>query len=394
MGGMVIVGAGECGVRAAFTLREEGYEGTVTLVGEEPHLPYERPPLSKNAPPAVKLIAEETRYRDLSIDLLRGTRGERIDRKNRRLVLADGRTLDYDRLLIATGARARRFPGMEKARTLRGVDDADAILSAIDAGTKLVIIGGGFVGLELAATARGLGAVVAVVEAADRLMARAVPAEIAAMFEDRHRQEGVRLRLGAKVEALEEHAVELADGSRIEADIIVAGIGAEPITGLAADAGLAVDNGIVVDGCLRTADPSIFAAGDCCSFPYRGAPVRLESWRCAQDQGAHAARAMLGCGDSFGRVPWFWSDQYDLGLQVAGLALADRPFLRREAGDGAFVLFQLDGQGRVLSASGVGPGNAVARDISIAEKLIERGIAVAPEVLCDPGTRLKQLLKG
>lgn len=394
MGGMVIVGAGECGVRAAFTLREEGYEGTVTLVGEEPHLPYERPPLSKNAPPAVKLIAEETRYRDLSIDLLRGTRGQRVDRENRRLVLADGRTLDYDRLLIATGARARRFAGMEKARTLRSVGDADAILSAIGAGTKLVIIGGGFIGLELAATARGLGAEVTVLEAADRLMARAVPAEIAAMFEDRHRQEGVRLRLGAKVEALEEHAVVLADGSRIEADIVVAGVGAEPITGLAADAGLAVDNGIVVDRCLRTADSSIFAAGDCCSFPYRGAPVRLESWRCAQDQGAHAARAMLGCGDSFVRVPWFWSDQYDLGLQVAGLALADRPFLRREVGDGAFVLFQLDGQGRVLSASGVGTGNAVARDISIAEKLIERGIVVAPEVLCDPGTRLKQLLKG
>ncbi|KJS10999.1 MAG: ferredoxin reductase, partial [Hoeflea sp. BRH_c9] len=187
MAGMVIVGAGECGVRAAFALREEGYAGKLTLIGNEPHLPYERPPLSKGFPVEPKPIAAERAYAENGIELLRGVTVAQIDPQARTVLLGDDRSLAYDKLLIATGARARLFPGLEKALTLRTVDDAKAILGAITGESHLAIIGGGFVGLELAATARRLGAKVTVVEAADRLMARAVPVEIAAVAAERHR---------------------------------------------------------------------------------------------------------------------------------------------------------------------------------------------------------------
>lgn len=392
--GVVIIGAGECGVRAAFALRDAGFAGAVTLIGAEPHLPYERPPLSKNAPAAQKIIVEEARYGDAGIALRRGARVARIDPAGRTVALADGARLAYDKLLIATGARARIFPGMEAARTLRSLDDATTILGALGPGTRLAIIGGGFIGLELAATARGLGATVSVIEAADRLMARGVPAGIAAIFEARHRAEGVRLFLSARVLRVDGTAIALADGQRIEADLVVAGVGAAPDTQLAKDAGLAVADGILVDHRLKTGDAHIFAAGDCCNFPYRGGRVRLESWRCAQDQGAHAARAMLGDDEAFARTPWFWSDQYDLGLQVAGLPDPARPFIRRDLGNGAFILFQTDATGALSSASGVGVGNAVARDISIAEKLIERAVPIAAGQLADADANLKKLLKG
>ncbi|MCR4269010.1 NAD(P)/FAD-dependent oxidoreductase [Nitratireductor sp. ZSWI3] len=391
--GIVIIGAGECGVRAAFALREEGYRGAVTLIGAEPHLPYERPPLSKGGP-LPKVIAEEARYGEADITLRRAVRVTGIDTAARAVALSDGSILPYDKLLIATGAQARRFPGMEAAGTLRSLDDASAILGALRPGARLAVIGGGFIGLELAATARRLGAGVTVIEVAERLMARVVPAEIAAVFEARHRAEGVDLILSATVAGVDPIAVVLGDGRRIEADIVVAGVGAVPDTRLAEEAGLAVADGIVVDHRLKTQDAHIFAAGDCCRFPYRGSHVRLESWRCAQDQGAHAARAMLGAEDPFSRTPWFWSDQYDLGLQVAGLPDPARPFIRRDLGEEAFVLFQLDDAGLLSSASGVGFGNAVARHISVAEKLIERAVPVPPAQLSDAKINLKKLLKG
>ncbi|WP_048645888.1 NAD(P)/FAD-dependent oxidoreductase [Nitratireductor soli] len=393
--GMIIIGAGECGVRAAFALREEGYGGPVTLIGAEPHLPYERPPLSKGAAAgAQKIIAGESRYDEAGITLRRATRVERIEANRRQVALSDGTTHAYDKLLIATGAQARRFPGMEAARTLRSLDDAEAILAAFRPGARLAVVGGGFIGLELAATARERHVDVTVIEAADRLMARIVPAALAAMFEARHRAEGVALLLSATVASVGEEGVVLADGRHVEADLVVAGVGAAPDTQLAEQAGLAVGDGILVDHRLQTADASIFAAGDCCNFPYRGGRVRLESWRCAQDQGTHAARAMLGADEAFSRTPWFWSDQYDLGLQVAGLPDPARPFIRRDLAGGALILFQLGDDGALLSASGAGPGNAVAKQISIAEKMIQRAVPVSAGQLADTGTNLKSLLKG
>lgn len=394
MSDIVIIGAGECGVRAAFTLREAGHGGGVLLIGEEPYLPYERPPLSKTAPTAPKIIAEEARYADAGIELLRDRRVDSIDRAGKRVQLSGGNSLSYDKLLIATGARARCFLGMEAALTLRNLDDAQAILDALGPGLRLAIIGGGFIGLELAATARKLGSQVTVVEAANRLMARIVPPEIADIMAERHRAEGVELILGTGVAEVCENAIVLADGRIMEADMIVAGVGAVPETRLAAEAGLDISNGIVVDGRLATSDPHIFAAGDCCFFPFNGTRVRLESWRSAQDQGSHAARAMLGAEEAFARIPWFWSDQYDLTLQVAGLPDGSLRHVRRDLGDGAFILFQLDGQGRLMSANGVGQGNAVAKDIRLAEMVMEKGIRPDPAQLGDRAINLKSILKG
>ncbi|MCT8999765.1 NAD(P)/FAD-dependent oxidoreductase [Chelativorans intermedius] len=393
MGDIVIIGAGECGVRAAFALREAGHDGAILLVGEEPHLPYERPPLSKNCPVAAKPIAEEARYAQAQIELLQASRAEAIDRAAKRVHLADGRSLVYDKLLLATGARARRFPGMEAALTLRSLDDAHAILEALGPGLKLAIVGGGFIGLELAATARGRGAAVTVIEAAPRPMARIVPGEIAEAVAARHRAAGVELILGTGVTQVREDGVALSDGRTIDADMVVAGVGAAPETRLAEAAGLKVDNGILVDGRLATSDPHIFAAGDCCRFPFDGRLVRLESWRAAQDQGTHAARAMLGSQERYASPPWFWSDQYDLTLQVAGLPDPARTHVRRALGDGAFVLFELDDAGRLAAASGIGIGNAVAKDIRLAEMMIEKGLRPDPARLADPAVNLKTLLK-
>ncbi len=393
MAAIVIVGAGECGARAALTLREAGHEGPVILLGEEPHLPYERPPLSKTIPVEPVFTATEAAFAAAGVELRRGARVAEIDRAARCVRLADGGSVDYDRLLLATGARARILPGLEAAATLRTLDDARAILGRIGPGVRLAVIGGGFIGLELAATARGAGATVTVLEAADRPMARGVPAEIAAVIAARHAAEGVEIVTGARIAAVRADGVDLADGRSLAADLVVAGVGAVPNTGLAAAAGLSVENGIVVDERLATGDPAVFAAGDCCAFPWRGRRIRLESWRNAQDQGVHVARAMLGDPAPYARVPWFWSDQYDLGLQIAGLPDPAAPSIRRERpGEGLF-LFQLDGDGRLASAAGVGGGATAGREIRIAEMLIERGARPDPAALADPGVNLKSLLK-
>ncbi len=397
MADVVIVGAGECGVRCAFALREAGFDGSVTLIGDEPHLPYERPPLSKEVPVAAKTIATEEAYTEANIDLRRGTRVTEIDRAAKSVRLSDGGDVTYDTLVLATGARARVLPGLEDALTLRTLDDAEAILARLSPGSRLAIVGGGFIGLELAATARGLGAEVTVVEAADRLMARIVPSDIALAAETRHREAGVELLLDAKVDRVGDGELHLTDGRAVQADVLVAGVGSVPETALAEAAGLAVDpniGGIVVDHCFRTEDPAIFAAGDCCNFPWGGGRVRLESWRAAQDQANHVANAIMGRDDAYARVPWFWSDQHDQTLQVAGLPDPFVQCIRRDIGDGAFILFQLDADGGILSASGIGTGNAVARDIRAAEKMIEAGIKPDPAALADPNSNLKRLLRG
>ncbi len=404
--GMVIVGAGECGARAAFALREAGYGGSVTLVGEEPHLPYERPPLSKAAMlseehPAPVTVADRQRLAEQAISLFSSTRAEKIDRAGRIVHLADGSKLAYDKLLIATGAVPRRLtlPGAEGSVTLRTFDDALAIRAALRPGMRLAIVGGGFIGLELAASACRRGAAVTVIEAQPRILMRGVPEEIAAIVHEAHSRAGAELRCGAAIRSAEPIGtttlLTLGDGSAIEADLVVAGIGAVPVTGLAETAGLTIDNGIAVDAELRTSDRNIFAAGDCCSFPlglYGGRRVRLEAWRNAQEQGALAARNMLGGGEAHAAVPWFWSDQYDLTLQIAGLPDEGRRTVRRNLGDGAFLLFHLAEDGRLVAASGIGRGNAVARDIRLAEMLIARAARPKPDDLAAPDVKLKALL--
>lgn len=403
---MVIIGAGECGTRAAFALREEGYVGPITLIGAERHLPYERPPLSKAAfdPSGYEMtkIAESSRFEEAGIDLRLATQIATIDRAARHVATASGEAVSYAKLLLATGARPRRLPLAEGSRRcvyLRTHDDGASIAAAIGPGKSILIVGGGFIGLEIAAAAKLRGSTVTVVEALPRLLARAVPAEIATMIHAAHEDNGVDIRCGAGIAGIDDTSagvrVTLADGSLIEADLCVIGIGAVPNTKLAEASGLTIENGIRVDEHLATSDPSIFAAGDCCSFPlalYGGRRVRLEAWRNAQEQGTLAARNMLGKGDRHVAVPWFWSDQFDLSLQIAGLADEGVETLRRDLGDGAFILFHLAADGRLVAASGIGKGNAVARDIRLAEMLIARRATPPRDKLTAPETKLKTLL--
>lgn len=390
---IVIIGAGECGVRAAFALRENGFSRTVTLIGDEAALPYERPPLSKGAAAAPKPIRPEAAYAEARIDLHRGARVARIDPAARCVHLQSGESLRYDALLLATGSRARLFPTMEGCLTLRTDADANVIFKSVKPGSTLGIIGGGFIGLELAAVARGMGTEVTVFEAGQRLLARAVPAEIAAMVAARHQGEGVTIRTGVCVAAATGTTVKLSDGETPTFDRVVAGVGSLPNTELAEAAGLEVENGIRVDESFRTSDPYIFAAGDCCNFDWRGARVRLESWKAAQDQGAFVAAAMVGNAGSYGNVPWFWSDQYDLSMQVAGLFDPALAVTERPAEEGQRIVFQCDAEGRLLAAAGIGPGNSIAKDIRIFEKLIERGAPLDPGLLADPSQNIKRLLR-
>jgi 3-phenylpropionate/trans-cinnamate dioxygenase ferredoxin reductase component len=390
---IVIVGAGECGARAAITLREQGC--AVTLVGAE--VPYERPPLSK----AVLTADAERATIDLpDVDLVPGVTVTDLDVDDHRLTLADGHTIGYERLLLATGAVARRLPGPHGVHHLRTHHDALALREELTPGARVVVIGGGFIGLELASSAVARGCTVTVVEVAPRLMGRAVPEPVAAVMAARHAGAGVDVRCDTGISRLERSTagwhLELTTGAALTCDVVVAGIGSVPETALAEKAGLAVENGIRVDGMFATSDPDVFAAGDCCSFPhplYDGRRMRLESWRAAKDQGTAAANAMLGAGEPYGVVPWFWSDQHDLSLQIAGLPDAAVAEVVRTRPDGVEIRFGLGADGRLLAASAVGPGNTVAKDIRLAEMLIARRSVPDPAALADPAVALKTLLR-
>jgi 3-phenylpropionate/trans-cinnamate dioxygenase ferredoxin reductase subunit len=395
---IVIVGAGDCGTRAAFTLRDEGWDGRIVLVGAEPGLPYERPPLSKTW--QLKPSADEGTLRDAGITLLRGLEAAGLDTAARVLELADGRRIEYRSLLLATGARARPLPfGGARVHLLRTHADAVALRGRLTPGTRVGVIGGGFIGLELASSAVALGCAVTVVELGPRLMGRAVPARIAAAVARRHITAGADIRCGTGVTGLAETAsgvaILVADSGAIEVDVVIAGVGAMPETSLAESAGIETGDGIVVDTRFATSAPDVFAAGDCCCYPhplYGGRPLRLESWRAALEHGAAAARAMLGATEPYAGVPWFWSDQHDLSLQVAGVTSAAVTEVVRVRPDGVEIWFGLDADRRLVAAAAVGPGNAVARDMRLAEMLIARRAAPDPTALADPGVALKPLI--
>jgi 3-phenylpropionate/trans-cinnamate dioxygenase ferredoxin reductase subunit len=405
--GIVIIGAGEAGTRAALTLRERQYAGPITLIGTESHPPYERPPLSKTAQVAVEsplpaLIGGADTLAELAIDYRPGMTVTGIDRAARVVALQDGTQLPYTRLLLATGARPRTLavPGADADTVLylRTFGDALALRSRLAHGIRLAVIGGGFIGLEVAASALERGCTVTVVEVAPRILGRAVPAEVAAQVAAHHRAAGVTIFEGIPLAAIERRgagcAVILGDGQTLDADAIIVGIGAIPETGLAETAGLAIENGIRVDGRLATDDPAIFAAGDCCSFPhpvFGGRRLRLEAWRNAQDQGRHVAGSMLGDTAEFSAVPWFWSDQHGYTLQIAGLPDEGDQTIKRDIAGMPF-LFHLKA-GRLVGASAFGPLAKVARDIRLAEMLIEAEASPDPAALADAGVKLKSLLQ-
>jgi 3-phenylpropionate/trans-cinnamate dioxygenase ferredoxin reductase subunit len=396
---IAIVGAGECGTRAAFALREQGWDGRIILAGAEPSPPYERPPLSKTG--ELKPICDSGALRQAGITFLPGTEAAGLDTAAHVLELADGRRLPYRLLLLATGARARRLEfGGAAVHVLRTHADSVALRGRLTPGRRVAVIGGGFIGLELASSAAALGCTVTVIELGPRLMGRAVPARAAAIMAQRHVAAGVDIRCGTGVTGLAQTAsgvtITLAEGTTVEADVVVAGVGSAPETSLAETAGIQTADGIAVDARFATSAPDVFAAGDCCRYPhplYDDRPLRLESWRAAQEHGAAAARAMLGGTEPYAGVPWFWTDQHDYSLQVAGLADAASGEVARVRPDGTEIWFGLADGGRLVAAAAAGPGNSVARDIKLAEMLIARRTAPDPAALADPGMTLKSVLR-
>jgi 3-phenylpropionate/trans-cinnamate dioxygenase ferredoxin reductase component len=396
MGGFIIVGAGEAGTRAAFTLREAGYDGPITLIGAETHLPYERPPLSKpdNGAVAMKAICSDEALLNAGITYLSGAEVAELNVAGQAIILSDGRSLAYDKLLLATGARPRKLscPGAVRALDFRTYDDAKVILDSVNASRSVAIIGGGLIGMELAAMLRGKDVIVSVIEAAPKPLGRAVPLRFAAKMHTRHVDEGVNFHLGVGISEVLDNTVLLTSGAEVPADVVVAAIGVQPEISLAEKAGLATGNGILTNSFLQTTDGNIFAAGDCTAVEQHGGGyVRFESWRNARSQAQTAARNMAGGHEAFSAIPWFWTDQYDLGLQVAGSPQPHHRSVVRALPTGELE-FYLD-EGTLVAAAGLGIGNSVAKDIKLSEMLIAAGVSPDPVALADPGINLKALLK-
>jgi 3-phenylpropionate/trans-cinnamate dioxygenase ferredoxin reductase component len=399
--GMVIVGGGMAAARACINLRANDYEGSITLISEEAILPYDRPPLSKASivdadAYAPILLLDDSIVASLKVEVRLATRVSAINRTEKSISLHDGSKISYDKLLLATGAKPRKLncPGGEHALTLRDYSDTVLLREKFQPGKNIVVIGGGFIGLELASSASKLGCHVTLVEAQPRILMRGVPEAISKIVHDAHVVHGVNMIIGTGISQLTAHAVHLIDGREIKADTIIAGIGASPETKLAVDAGLTIENGIACNAQMQTSDPDIYAAGDCASFILGDRRIRLEAWRSAQEQAATAAANMLGQNKTHSNVPWFWSDQYDLSLQIAGQADQGPITVSRIPAEGALVLFHMSEDGLIKGASGIGIGNAIGRDIKVAEMLIAKNAKPSPEILADATQPLKALLKG
>ena len=351
---IIIVGAGQAGIKAAETLRMKGHDGDIMLIGEETWPPYQRPPLSKAylkgelAEERLFLKAPDY-FAGAGIQLVTGTRVAAIDPAGHALTFADGKTQSFSKLLLATGTRARILPlpggNLANVFTLRGINDTKRVATALANAESVAIVGGGYIGMEFAAVARAMGKQVAVVEAQDRILKRSVAPQISEFFQDLHRERGVRLALGEGVARLagtdRVEGVELASGETVAADLVLVAAGAVPVTELADAAGLSVERGIVVDEACRAGAPDVYAAGDCTVFPSRryGRLIGLESVQNASDQGKAAALSMLGEEVVYDPVPWFWSDQYDVKLQIAGLAPGyDRTEIAGDPGERRFAL--------------------------------------------------------
>ncbi|HTQ14308.1 MAG TPA: FAD-dependent oxidoreductase [Rhizomicrobium sp.] len=397
---ILIVGAGQAAAQAVATLRAEGFAGALTMVGDEPYAPYQRPPLSKTYLAGTfererLFLKPDAFYAEARCELILGVPARAIDRAAKTLALADGRVLAYDKLLIATGSRVRRIqvPGAELPgiHYLRSIADVDGLRPAFKTARHLAVVGGGYIGLEVAAVARKYGLAVTVFEAMDRVMARAVSRPVSAFYEEVHRQAGVAFALNTGVEAFEGgrrlEAVR-AGGRRFEADVALVGIGIVPNHELAKAVGLDSGDGIRVDEFCATGDPAIFAAGDCTRHHGRdGHLIRLECVQNAIDQAKHAALAMVGKPTPYREVPWFWSDQYDLKLQIAGLAWPeDRIVLRGDQKARKFAVFHLrDGKVAAVEAVNAAPEYIVGR------KLIADGQRVAAERLADTTVPMKNI---
>lgn len=401
--GVVIIGAGHGGSQVGFSLRQEGYDGPIHLISDEPDLPYHKPPLSKaylkDVSQDVQILRAEKAYVDARIELALGRKVEAIDRQAQAIRFKDGGTLGYDRLVIATGATNRKLTltGHELAglHSIRTRADAAHLRAAMDAASDIAVIGGGFIGLEAAATFAMLGKNVTVIELAPSILGRAVSPLVAAHVDAEYRKLGIRVLTATGIERLEGEAgmvkaVRLTDGRAIPADLVLVGIGATANDALAREAGLTSDNGIVVDATLASSDPTIFAIGDVANFPHAqaGRRVRLESVQNASDQAKHVAKTIMGKAEDYRETPWFWSDQGPVKLQMAGLSFgADRHVRSGAPDDPAFSVYHYAGD-RLLAVDSVNrPG-----DHMVARRLIAAGISPSEADLGEGPERLKSLI--
>jgi 3-phenylpropionate/trans-cinnamate dioxygenase ferredoxin reductase component len=401
----LIVGASLAGAKAAETLRAEGFAGRVILVGEESELPYERPPLSKGyllgrEDRDKAFIHERTWYDEQNIELRTGLRAVKLDLGAHTVTLATGERLDYDKLLLTTGSVVRRLqvPGAELdgVHYLRRIEQADALRGVLVEGARLIVVGGGWIGLEVTAAAREHGATVVLVEVGPLPLQRVLGDELGQVFADLHAEHGVDLRLGTSVQEIvgsggRVASVTLADGTSVPADAVVVGVGISPAVDMAQAAGLAVDNGVLVDAALRTSDPDIYAAGDVANAhnPLLGRRIRVEHWANALHGGPAAARSMLGQEVVFDRVPYFFSDQYDLGMEYSGYAEPggyDRVVFRGDVPGGEFIAFWL-ADGRVLAGMNVNVWE-VTDDI---QRLVRSDSPIDPDRLTNPTIQLTDL---
>jgi len=398
----VIIGAGQAGGWAAVAMGQAGFTGRILLVGEESWRPYERPPLSKamltaDPEPPVLFFHDERKYAEQGIELLLGTAAEEVDATAHRVRLRDGRMLAYDRLLLTTGGRARRLaiPGGERALLLRTLEDARAIRARLAVGGRVVCIGAGVIGLEIASSARARGCAVTVLEAAPVAMGRCVSPEGARFVEALHRAAGVDLRLGVTIEAIEHRPdgteqVVCRGGDRFAADCVIAGIGMERNLELAQVAGLAIDGGIKVTEFGQTSAPDVYAAGDVAAFlhPHYGRRLRLESWRHAQNHGIAVGRAMSGEAVPYDDIPWFWTDQHGVNIQITGLPGEAARTVVRVDQPPAFVAVHLAADDTVVGVTAAGN----PRDIRAGAALIKARRPVDPVLLADPAVPLQRLL--
>jgi 3-phenylpropionate/trans-cinnamate dioxygenase ferredoxin reductase component len=403
----VIIGAGQAGAWAIYALRDEAeFEGKIVLIGEEDYIPYERPPLSKSAMLGDTSVEDayfwpREKYDEWNVEMRLGTRAESIDRAAKSVMLSDGTTIAYDRLLIATGTRPRILPiegaDLGGVHYLRTIADTLAIQNDIPDGGSALIIGGGWIGLEVAGALAKRNCKAIVVELADRLCGRAVPPEISDWLLSFHQGHGVDVRLNTGVERLigengKLTGAELPGGEIIDCSLAIIGIGVLPNSEIADAAGLDIDNGVVVDAQGRTSDPDIFAAGDLTNHPNAllGRRIRLESWENAQNQARVAAKAMADKGEDYAEIPWFWSDQFDANIQMIGMPQSwEQLATRGDPASGEFITFYLK-DGKIDGAISINN----PRDVRFAKRLMQAGKQVSAEDLANPDIKLQALLKG
>jgi 3-phenylpropionate/trans-cinnamate dioxygenase ferredoxin reductase subunit len=400
---IVIVGAGQCGGQCADALLRAGYAGRLVLIGDERQPPYQRPPLSKQLlagtmPPERAFLRPPDYWREKGVELVLGRRALGVDRAQRRVSLDDGTSHGYDALVLATGSRPRRLglPGedLQGVHELRTMDDVEGIRRDLREGARLVVVGGGFIGLEVAAVARKMGVEVTVLEAADRLLARVMPPAMSSWFRRLHERHGVTVRTAVSVAGFEGSAGRVigarADGETLPADLVVMGVGVVSNQELAAQCGLTCDDGIVVDARCATSDPAIFAAGDCTRHPNTllGTTLRLESVHNATAQARVVAANLMGGDARYAEMPWFWSDQYDVKLQMIGLSADhDQTVVRGDMDSDAFIVFYLR-RGVPVAADAINSARAFMQ----CRKLVPRLEPVDAARLGDPDTPLEDLI--